>query len=91
MVEAKKHIKFVVGLYRIQLEGNRWFLHEHPSGASSWDMQEIRKLEEETGVRISVADQCQYGLRTWSKNRKVRDKAARKRTKFMTISKELAE
>ncbi len=34
-MEAVEHIKFVVKLYRKQVEAGRWFLHEHPAGASS--------------------------------------------------------
>jgi hypothetical protein len=89
-VEAEEHIKFVVEIYRMQVEGGRWFLHEHPAGASSWDLEVIKRLEKEAGVEISVADQCQYGLRTWGRNRRVKDVAARKRTKFMTNSEEIA-
>ena len=29
---AKEHIRFVVKLYRIQVEAGRWLLHEHPAG-----------------------------------------------------------
>ena len=29
------HLRFVVSLYRMQLENNRHFLHEHPHGAAS--------------------------------------------------------
>ena len=34
--KACQHIKFVASLYREQLDGSRYFLHEHPQFASSW-------------------------------------------------------
>jgi len=65
-------------------------LHEHPSQASSWAEEEIQKLANEENVRISVADQCQYGLTTWSHTKGIKDTPARKTTKFMTNSDEIA-
>ena len=61
-VEARVHIQFVCELYEEQIKGGRWFLHEHPAGASSWHLEEIKKIEQKHGVGISVADQCVYGL-----------------------------
>ena len=34
--EAVKHLRFDIGLYKIQLDGNRHVLHEHPGTATSW-------------------------------------------------------
>ena len=48
-------------------------------------MEEVRKLERETGVTINVADQCMYGLTTPGEEGG-EPTAARKRTKFMTNS-----
>lgn len=75
----------------MQITEGRWFLHEHPAGASSWGPEAIKKIEAETGVKIRTADQCMYGLKTWGEDRSRRDRFARKRTKFMTNSEELAE
>ena len=66
-------------------------MHEHPVQASSWDIDEIRQMAKEEGVVITVADQCMYGLKTWSKDRSIKDMPARKRTKFMTNSPCIAE
>ena len=69
-------------------------MHEHPASASSWDLEEIKKLEKEEGVEISVADQCMYGLKTWGPDGR-RQATAKKRTKFMTncvgIARELSK
>jgi len=91
LVEAKRHIEFVVSMYKKQLEEGRYFLHEHPAGATSWDLDAIKKLQHETSVHLSIADQCQYGLKTWSSNKHKRDVAAKKKTKFMTNSAEIAQ
>ena len=63
--EAREHIKFMIAVYRRQLREGRWFLHEHPDSASSWGLEEVRKLMMEEGVVTTVAHQCMYGLRTW--------------------------
>ena len=63
--EAVEHMEFVAKLYCKQMTEGRWFLHEHPATASSWDLEAIKKLEREEGVVIIVADQCMYGLKTW--------------------------
>ena len=40
-VEAIEHIRFVVSLYKEQVDEGRLLLHKHPAGASSWDLDEI--------------------------------------------------
>ena len=35
---AKRHIRFCIELYMMQVNGGRFFLHEHPDSASSWQM-----------------------------------------------------
>ena len=62
--EAIKHLHFVVGLYKIQLDGGRHFLHEHPAGASSWKDPWVTKIMSHPRVRQVVSDQCEYGLLT---------------------------
>ena len=60
--KAEAHMRFAVKMYRIQMEGGRYFVHEHPAGATSWRLPIIRKLWAEDGVRAVVADQCEFGL-----------------------------
>ena len=81
-MQAKEHLKFVAKLYKIQWGEGRKFLHEHPAGATSWQlwmMQEVMKLE---GVRTTIADQCMYGLKTWSTNRAIKHTLAPKKDKI---------
>ena len=78
---AEKHIQFVVKLYRMQLEGGRYFIHEHPASASSWKLPCMRDLWKEKGVHAVIADQCEFGLKSRDK---WGDAQARKPTRFMT-------
>ena len=64
---AKKHVRFCVELYRIQLESGRYSLHEYPGPASSWWMPEIVKLAEDAEVDIATCDMCAYGMQIKNK------------------------
>ena len=40
---GREHLSFCMELYLIQMAGNRFFIHEHPSDATSWS--EARVME----------------------------------------------
>ena len=66
VVEAEKrravmHLEFCVELYREQLRHGRYFLHEHPAYATSWQEEAMRGLMGEQGVETATCDQCMYG------------------------------
>ena len=86
MKEAKEHVKFCIELYRMQVKGGRFFLHEHPHQASSWRMPEIIELAATEGVDTATCDMCAYGM-------KVKDEQgialAAKRTKLLSNSPEV--
>ena len=64
MVCGRKHMKFCAKIYAIQWRTGRYFLHEHPEGASSWEEQCIKSLlAKEDVIRVNV-DQCMYGLKS---------------------------
>lgn len=79
--KARTHLEFCTKLYAIQIHHGRYFLHEHPAGATSWKEGCVQKIFGKDGVIHVEADQCQYGLMT-------RDRTgvgpARKTTGFMT-------
>ncbi len=54
-------MRFVAEMYHEQLESNRYFLHEHPRYATSWQLECMAALEEISGVETVRGDQCQYG------------------------------
>ena len=70
------------------MEEGRYSIHEHPQAATSWDMEVVKRLWSEEGVRAVVADQCEYGLVS-------RDRwgsaPAKKPTRFLTNSWHVAE
>ena len=80
-------MRFIVEVYREHVNHGRWFLHEHPVGATSWLMEEVKKLQSAVGV--CDTDQCQYGLKTRGAGG-AGSLPARKRIKFMTMSSETA-
>ena len=41
--EACVHVEFVMELYKDQLAGNRYFLHEHPMFASSRGVESVQQ------------------------------------------------
>ena len=55
------HMEFVTQLYRDQVAEGRYFLHEHPQFASSWDLECVKRLMQLPGVDRTRGDQCQYG------------------------------
>ena len=59
---AVMHINFAIELMELQIAGDRFFLYEHPDGASSWDCESVKRLMQYPGVSRVRADQCQYGL-----------------------------
>ena len=62
--EAVQHLHFVIGLYKLQLEGGRHLLHERLATASSWADPLMERLMKQMGVSTMVSDQCGYGLLT---------------------------
>ena len=78
-------MRFCIRLYDEQLTAGRYFTHEHPDEASSWQMPEILQLMMKEGVECETIDMCQYGMKA--------EEAgvvgpARKRTKMISNSKE---
>ena len=65
MRKAKKksiaHIEFMVSLYLEQYDAGRYFLHEHPRYATSWQLRRMAELMAMPGVELATGDQCQYG------------------------------
>ena len=87
--EAQNHVRFIVEVYWEQVNHGRWFLHEHPVGSDLLAHGRGQKVAECGRVCTTVADQCQYGLKTRGAGG-AGSMPARKRTKFMTNSSEIA-
>ena len=55
LIEARIHLDFCAELYKMQIEGGRHYLHEHPMSASSWNENVLRKL-----LNIQITLQHEY-------------------------------
>ena len=62
--KAMVHLEFVCQLYRDQVNAERYFLHEHPDSASSWQERCITAMLAMDSVDKCVGDQCCYGQRS---------------------------
>ncbi len=87
IVEAEKemalvHLEFVAKVYREQIEGDRFFLHEHPEGAGSWEEKCIADLLTTPSVARVRGDQCQYNQEV--QYGQYRGQPVRKATGFMS-------
>ena len=81
-IEAEAHMNFMIEIYEVR--HHRFFLHEHPSRATSWTLEKMQTLLARKGVLTTTADQCMYGLETWAKDGSIM--AAKKETKIATNS-----
>ena len=85
LVKAKVHLAFCMELYEVQRSAGRYFLHEHPAQASSWQEDVVQAVEAMEGVFKTTVDQCQYGMEDEDGS------PMRKPTTFMTNSACLVE
>ena len=60
--KARMHLNFVCSLYEEQVQGGRFFIHEHPATATSWDEPAVKRVMKLPEVRVSRVDACQYGM-----------------------------
>ena len=81
--QAVKHHEFCMALYREQINDGRYFVHEQPASASSWNLYCTREVGGMRGVVTVRADMCQFGLHT---TRQGQTGHAMKPTRFMTNS-----
>ena len=77
------HLEFCMELYRIQPKNGRYFLHEHPAYATSWQTDMVQSLMQEEGILKSTCDQCVYGCESEDGS------PVKKPTSFMTNSSKL--
>merc|ERR1712020_678096 len=75
--EAIQHVEFCLELYRLQHRAGRYFLHEHPAYATSWELPSVRRFIQQTDARVTIADMCTYGMM-------IEGKLVRKPTRWMT-------
>ena len=59
--QALTHLHFVASLYHDQIEAGRYFIHEHPKWATSWQEGVMKGIAGMPEVGIAHCDQCQLG------------------------------
>ena len=82
-------MNFVARIYKKQLLRGRFFVHEHPASATSWDERAMVQLAAHPDVVVVRADQCQYGLTTPTESGDMAP--AMKPTRFMTNAAPMAK
>ena len=81
--KAIKHVEFCSAIYRLQSAAGRYWVHEHPANATSWNLKTIVKLHALPGVEKVRADLCAFGLKTTVHGE---ERNAKKPTCFLTNS-----
>ncbi len=64
LARAIRHIRSCVSLYWEELKNGRYFLHEHPASAKSWQLPEMIQLLTHPGVVKVVGHMCAYGMKS---------------------------
>ena len=54
--KARRHIEFCCSLYEFQMKRGAHFIHEHPWGAKSWNLECMRRLTHHDKVMIATVD-----------------------------------
>ena len=60
---ATMHIDFCIEIMKMQMAAGRYFIFEHPSSASSWELPRMMRLLKRQSIWEVESDQCQYGQR----------------------------
>ena len=85
--EDWKHFQYVGELYKQQdKEAGGSYIYIQPQ-ATSWSLKEITDVMDMEGVDVTAADQCVFGLKTWSMDGKSWKPAMK--TRFMSNSPEI--
>ncbi len=84
--EAIEQLRFCFRLYRKQIKAGRYFLHEHPATASSWEIHEVQELIKEPDVFAVVAHMCALGMTTRMPENPDKEVPVMKPTRFLTNS-----
>ena len=62
LAEGRDHLRTAVDSYVEQHRHGRFFLHEHPKPASSWDEPEIKRLMDMDGVFVVTSPMCKWHM-----------------------------
>ena len=62
LAKARMHLNFACSLYEEQVKSGRFFIHEHPALATSWEEPAVKRVKKLANVQVSRVDACQYGM-----------------------------
>ena len=86
--EGRRHLRFCMMLYKIQIENGMYFLHEHPYSATSWKEPVVQEVMGIPGVKVVKGDMCAFGM--WQEDEQGQA-LIMKPTGFMTNARMIAE
>jgi len=86
---GRQHLRTSIKFYRKQYDAGRYFLHEHPFSATSWQDEEMVALQRLPGVYTVDGPMCRFDLEVNAPGRGTG--VCYKRTKWVTNSRKLAE
>ena len=84
--EAMVLLKFALEVAKFVMSYGGFFVLEHPSGASSWRLPDLKPFLETPGVHLVTFHQCRFGLRA-----PISGLPIRKSTRFLTNSLSVAK
>ena len=84
-----RHLRLCIKKYKERHKKGKYFLHEHPAQADSWDDEEMVELQRLPGVYTVVGPMCAWGM-ALSTHRQGHG-LVYKPTKFVTNSREIAQ
>ena len=86
--DGKPHVEVSAAAYWRQLNAGRHFLHEHPAGSESWDMESMQELADDPRVLVVEGPMCRWGLQAHDSQGVG---FVLKQTRWMTSSPEIAK
>ena len=84
---GKKHVRTCMDLYKIQMQEERYFLHEHPANVESWYLKATEEVKNMPGVYVVGGPMCRFHMKSADAQG---EGYVRKETWWMTYSPELA-
>ena len=90
MLQAKRYLSFCLKIYEHQRREGRYFLHEHPWLATSWQLEGMQTLEAKNYVRKILTHMCQFGMVSRSGGKGSEPGPVLKPTGFLTNSAHIA-
>ena len=62
--EARQHLEFIYELYELQVAGGRYYVHEHPSAAGSWQEACVVNAMHKHQAWVVRSNMCRFGMVT---------------------------